>query len=156
MPPPDPYRVWMSEIMLQQTTVAAVFSYFEKFTERWPDFAALASADDADVMAAWAGLGYYSRARNLIKCARAVVTEYGGELGHVSAEREGPGTFDPDRLEDAVPELEPTVGGVDGGEASQGDLAVDPLSGIEQLACMGDLVGSENVWNGDEHGVAEA
>jgi A/G-specific adenine glycosylase len=76
----------MSEIMLQQTTVAAVFSYFEKFTERWPDFAALASADDADVMAAWAGLGYYSRARNLIKCARVVVAEYGGELPETSVE----------------------------------------------------------------------
>ncbi|RDV02655.1 A/G-specific adenine glycosylase [Sphingorhabdus pulchriflava] len=85
-PPPDSYRVWMSEIMLQQTTVAAVFSYFEKFTERWPDFAALASADDADVMAAWAGLGYYSRVRNLIKCARVVVTEYGGELPETSVE----------------------------------------------------------------------
>lgn len=86
MPPPDPYRVWLSEIMLQQTTVAAVFSYFEKFTARWPDFAALASADDADVMAAWAGLGYYSRARHLIKCARVVVSEYRGKLPQNSAE----------------------------------------------------------------------
>ena len=82
----DPYRVWLSEIMLQQTTVAAVIAYFDKFTARWPDFAALASADDADVMAAWAGLGYYSRARNLIKCARAVVAEYGGKLPQTSEE----------------------------------------------------------------------
>lgn len=69
---PDPYRVWLSEVMLQQTTVAAVKPYFEKFTERWPDVFALAAAPDEDIMAAWAGLGYYSRARNLVKCARAV------------------------------------------------------------------------------------
>ena len=86
MPPPDPYRVWLSEVMLQQTTVAAVVSYFEKFTCRWPDFAALAAADDADVMAAWAGLGYYSRARNLLKCARAVVADYDGSLPQDSTE----------------------------------------------------------------------
>ena len=66
--------------MLQQTTVAAVIPYFDKFTARWPNFAALAAADDADVMAAWAGLGYYARARNLLKCARAVVAEHKGEL----------------------------------------------------------------------------
>ena len=69
---PDPYRVWLSEIMLQQTTVAAVRPYFAKFTGRWPSVGALAAADDAEVMAAWAGLGYYARARNLIACARAV------------------------------------------------------------------------------------
>lgn len=69
---PDPYRVWLSEVMLQQTTVAAVKPYFAKFTSRWPDVFALASAPEEDVMAAWAGLGYYSRARNLVKCARAV------------------------------------------------------------------------------------
>jgi A/G-specific adenine glycosylase len=74
---PDPYRVWLSEIMLQQTTVAAVIPYFESFTVRWPSVDALAAADEADVMAAWAGLGYYSRARSLIKCARAVVAEHG-------------------------------------------------------------------------------
>lgn len=85
-PPPDPYRVWLSEVMLQQTTVAAVFGYFEKFTKLWPDFAALAAADDADVMAAWAGLGYYSRARNLLKCARTVVAEHGGQLPKTSVE----------------------------------------------------------------------
>lgn len=71
-PPPEPYRVWLSEVMLQQTTVAAVIPYFEKFTARWPSVANLASADDAEVMAAWAGLGYYARARNLLACARAV------------------------------------------------------------------------------------
>lgn len=69
---PDPYRVWLSEVMLQQTTVAAVRGYFERFTTRWPDVAALAAADDAAVMAEWAGLGYYARARNLLACARAV------------------------------------------------------------------------------------
>ena len=71
-PPPDPYRVWLSEVMLQQTTVAAVIPYFATFTERWPSVGALAAADDGDVMAAWAGLGYYARARNLLACARAV------------------------------------------------------------------------------------
>jgi A/G-specific adenine glycosylase len=75
--PQDPYRVWLSEIMLQQTTVAAVIPYFERFTARWPDVAALAAAEDADLMAAWAGLGYYARARNLLACARAVVAEHG-------------------------------------------------------------------------------
>ena len=71
-PPPDPYRVWLSEVMLQQTTVAAVIPYYHAFLARWPDVEALATAEDADVMAAWAGLGYYSRARNLIACARQV------------------------------------------------------------------------------------
>ncbi len=71
-PSPDPYRVWLSEVMLQQTTVASVKPYFLRFTERWPTVEALARADDADVMTAWAGLGYYSRARSLIACARAV------------------------------------------------------------------------------------
>jgi len=73
----DPYRVWLSEVMLQQTTVAAVIPYFARFTQRWPTVEALAAAPDADVMAAWAGLGYYSRARNLVACARAVA-ELGG------------------------------------------------------------------------------
>lgn len=76
---PDwPYRVWLSEIMLQQTTVAAVKPYFAAFTSRWPSVAALAAAADEDVMSAWAGLGYYARARNLLACARAVVAEHGG------------------------------------------------------------------------------
>lgn len=74
---PDPYRVWLSEIMLQQTTVAAVVPYFERFTARWPTVEALAAAEEADVMAAWAGLGYYARARNLIACARAVAAAGG-------------------------------------------------------------------------------
>ncbi len=78
-PLPDPYRVWLSEVMLQQTTVAAVIPYFKRFTERWPSVSALAAAQDAEVMAAWAGLGYYARARNLLACARAVATG-GGEF----------------------------------------------------------------------------
>jgi A/G-specific adenine glycosylase len=78
--PTDPYRVWLSEIMLQQTTVAAVKPYFDEFTSRWPNVAALADADDGELMAAWAGLGYYARARNLIACARTVVTEHGGDF----------------------------------------------------------------------------
>ncbi len=69
---PDPYRVWLAEIMLQQTTVPHGRRYFEAFTARWPSVEALAAAADADVMAAWAGLGYYARARNLLKCARDV------------------------------------------------------------------------------------
>ena len=77
---PDPYRVWLSEIMLQQTTVAAVKSYFETFTTRWPTVLDLAAAEDADVMAAWAGLGYYARARNLLKCARDIATTHGGHF----------------------------------------------------------------------------
>lgn len=75
---PDPYRVWMSEIMLQQTTVAAVKDYFERFVRRWPTVRDLAGAEDAAVMGEWAGLGYYARARNLLKCARAVVNDHGG------------------------------------------------------------------------------
>lgn len=75
---PDPYRVWLSEIMLQQTTVAAVGNYFRKFTEIWPDIHTLAAAEQADVMDAWAGLGYYTRARNLHKCAQIVAREHGG------------------------------------------------------------------------------
>jgi A/G-specific adenine glycosylase len=71
-PAPDPYRVWLSEVMLQQTTVAAVKDYYAKFTRRWPTVADLAAAEDGEVMAAWAGLGYYARARNLLACARAV------------------------------------------------------------------------------------
>ncbi|MBV7256717.1 A/G-specific adenine glycosylase [Pacificimonas sp. WHA3] len=69
---PDPYRVWLSEIMLQQTVVQTVKSYFETFVSRWPTVHHLAAARDEDVLAAWAGLGYYARARNLIACARAV------------------------------------------------------------------------------------
>ena len=73
----DPYHVWLSEIMLQQTTVAAVKPYFEAFLSRWPSVTALAAAVDADVMAAWAGLGYYARARNLLACARAIAASGG-------------------------------------------------------------------------------
>ncbi|MBK1634233.1 A/G-specific adenine glycosylase [Rhodovulum adriaticum] len=77
---PDPYAVWLSEVMLQQTTVAAVRDYFHRFTTRWPDVAALAGAEDAAVMGEWAGLGYYARARNLLKCARVVAGEMGGRF----------------------------------------------------------------------------
>jgi A/G-specific adenine glycosylase len=77
---PDPYRVWLSEIMLQQTTCAHAAPYFEAFTRRWPTVEALASAADDEVMAAWAGLGYYARARNLVACARKVAGELGGRF----------------------------------------------------------------------------
>lgn len=82
---PDPYRVWLSEVMLQQTTVAAVTAYFLRFTARWPDVAALAAARDEEVMGEWAGLGYYARARNLLKCARAVVADHGGRFPETRA-----------------------------------------------------------------------
>ncbi len=84
-PPPDPYRVWLSEVMLQQTTTAAVAPYYAKFLARWPDVHALAAADAGAVMAAWAGLGYYARARNLIACAKAVAAS-GGTFPGTEAE----------------------------------------------------------------------
>ena len=75
--PPDPYRVWLSEVMLQQTTVAAVIPRFERFLARWPTLEALAGAADEEILSEWAGLGYYARARNLIACAREVVRRGG-------------------------------------------------------------------------------
>jgi A/G-specific adenine glycosylase len=83
---PDPYRVWLSEVMLQQTGTVAVKPYFAAFTQRWPDVAALAAAPQAEVMGAWAGLGYYARARNLIACARIVAGEHGGRFPEEEAE----------------------------------------------------------------------
>ncbi|MBJ7483688.1 A/G-specific adenine glycosylase, partial [Brevundimonas sp.] len=74
----DPYRVWLSEVMLQQTTVPHATPYFLSFTARWPTVGDLAAVEDGDLMAAWAGLGYYARARNLLACARAVAGEHGG------------------------------------------------------------------------------
>jgi len=76
-PQPDPYRVWLSEVMLQQTTTAHAAPYFNKFTERWPTVEALATAPEEAIMAEWAGLGYYSRARNVVACARAVAKRGG-------------------------------------------------------------------------------
>jgi A/G-specific adenine glycosylase len=76
----DPYRVWLSEIMLQQTQVTTVIGYYERFLTRFPDVASLAAASQDDVLALWAGLGYYSRARNLHACAQAVMREYGGQF----------------------------------------------------------------------------
>lgn len=77
---PDPYRVWLSEIMLQQTTVAAVGPYFRRFVERWPTVQDLAAAELDAVLHVWQGLGYYARARNLHKCARVVATQHGGRF----------------------------------------------------------------------------
>jgi len=76
----DPYWVWLSEIMLQQTRVAAVIPYYERFLERFPDLHALASAPEEEVLRLWSGLGYYSRARNLHKTAQKIVAEHGGEF----------------------------------------------------------------------------
>ena len=76
----SPYRIWVSEIMLQQTRVETVTPYFERFMASFPDMEALAAAGEDDVLALWAGLGYYSRAHNLLKAARIVVSQHGGEL----------------------------------------------------------------------------
>ena len=103
---PDPYRVWLSEVMLQQTTVAAVRPRFEAWVSRWPDFVSLAAAENAEVMAAWAGLGYYARARNLVAAAKAVVADHGG-------------VFPPD-------EEIAAIDGLDRGEAGRG--GTDPAS----------------------------
>lgn len=81
----DPYRVWLSEVMLQQTQVSTVLAYYARFLERFPDVAALAAAPLDDVLAAWSGLGYYSRARNLHRCAQAVVAEHGGAFPRSAA-----------------------------------------------------------------------
>ncbi len=82
---PDPYRVWLSEVMLQQTTVATVAAYFVKFTALWPTVTDLAAASEEDVLKAWAGLGYYSRARNLKKCADIVARDHGGRFPEAAA-----------------------------------------------------------------------
>jgi A/G-specific adenine glycosylase len=81
----DPYRVWLSEIMLQQTQVATVLGYYERFLQRFPDVAALAAAPLDDVLALWSGLGYYSRARNLHRCAQVVAADHGGAFPRDSA-----------------------------------------------------------------------
>ena len=87
---PDPYRVWLSEVMLQQTTVATVKPRFERFVARWPTIEALAAASDEDILAEWAGLGYYARARNLIACAREIARR-GGFPRTAAGLRELPG-----------------------------------------------------------------
>src|ERR1700739_3519715 len=84
----DPYRIWLSEIMLQQTRVAAAIPYYERFLQRFPDIHSLASAPQEDVLRLWSGLGYYSRARNLQKAAQQIVAKHGGQF--------------PSRLEDAL------------------------------------------------------
>jgi A/G-specific adenine glycosylase len=92
---PDPYRVWLSEIMLQQTTVATVRSYFDRFTTRWPEISALAAAPLDEVLHLWQGLGYYARARNLHACARAVMSRHGGVFpDEIAALRALPGIGD--------------------------------------------------------------
>ena len=92
---PDPYAVWLSEVMLQQTTVAAVKSYYARFLALWPNVAALAKAPRDEVLKEWAGLGYYARARNLHDCAQAVVERYGGRFPRTEAElRQLPGIGD--------------------------------------------------------------
>ena len=85
---PDPYHVWLSEVMLQQTTVPAVIQYFTKFTRLWPSVEELTKADQDDILREWAGLGYYARARNLHKCAVEVVTHFGGAFPQTLEELE--------------------------------------------------------------------
>ena len=82
----DPYRVWLSEIMLQQTQVATVLGYYPRFLERFPDVASLAAAPEDEVLGLWSGLGYYSRARNLHRCAREVMARFGGAFPRTAAE----------------------------------------------------------------------
>jgi len=82
----DPYRVWLSEVMLQQTQVGTALAYYQRFIARYPDVAALAAAALDDVLALWSGLGYYSRARNLHRCAQTVVAEHGGAFPRSSGE----------------------------------------------------------------------
>ncbi|MEJ6020745.1 A/G-specific adenine glycosylase [Ramlibacter sp. PS4R-6] len=84
----DAYRVWLSEVMLQQTQVATVLAYYERFTARFAGVRALAAADEDEVLALWSGLGYYSRARNLHRCAQEVVARFGGEFPRTAAELE--------------------------------------------------------------------
>lgn len=92
---PDPYRVWLSEIMLQQTTVQAVRPYFLRFTEKWPSVFDLAAAPQDDLMQEWAGLGYYARARNLHACAKQIVDQYNGVFPHeIESLRKLPGIGD--------------------------------------------------------------
>src|SRR3954454_15605137 len=81
----DPYRVWLSEVMLQQTTVPHATPYFLKFMARWPTVSDLGGEQDGEVMAAWAGLGYYARARNLLACARAVARDHGAAFPETEA-----------------------------------------------------------------------
>ena len=82
----DPYRVWLSEIMLQQTQVTTVLAYYPRFLARFPNVASLAAADEGEVLGLWSGLGYYARARNLHRCARAVVARFGGAFPRTAAE----------------------------------------------------------------------
>lgn len=85
-PPSDPYHVWLSEIMLQQTTVASVIPYFKRFIERWPTVIDLANASLEDILQAWAGLGYYARARNLHACAKKIASDYRGRFPEEEAQ----------------------------------------------------------------------
>ncbi len=87
----DPYRVWLAEVMLQQTRVETAIPYYRRFLERWPSLEALAAADDAEVLAAWSGLGYYARCRNLIAAAREALRRHGGLPGSLEALRALPG-----------------------------------------------------------------
>lgn len=83
---PNPYQIWLAEIMAQQTTLKVVQRYYLDFIRRWPTLEDLAAADDEEILSAWAGLGYYSRARNMIACAKKLMSDYGGKLPHSEEE----------------------------------------------------------------------
>src|SRR5258705_976339 len=114
----DPYRVWLSEIMLQQTTVVAVAPYFAAFLERWPDVASLAAAELDEVLHAWQGLGYYARARNLHACARTVVARHGGKFPADEA-----GLRAPPRTRAFTPGASPATSLATPGKALESNLA---------------------------------
>ena len=112
---PDPYRVWLSEIMLQQTTVATVGPYFDRFVARFPDIRGLAAASLDEVLHLWQGLGYYARARNLHACARAVVERHGGHFpDDLAALRALPGIGDYTAAAVAAIAFDRPVAAVDG------------------------------------------
>ena len=142
---PDPYRVWLSEIMLQQTTVGAVKPYCERFLERWPTVEALARADLQEVMKAWAGLGYYSRARNLKKCAEEVAHRHGGVFPDTEAGLKAlPGIGDYTAAAVAAIAFGRRAAVVDGNVITVGitDFAQDQLGDVVfvELPSVGDLV----------------
>ena len=132
----DPYRTWVSETMLQQTRVETVRGYYERFLARFPDVAALAAADEADVLKLWEGLGYYSRARNLHKCAKTVCETYGG-------------VFPPDAAAlRALPGIgDYTAGAIASIAYGLPEPAVDGnvLRVLARMECFGESIGSDKV-----------
>ena len=140
----DPYRVWLSEVMLQQTTVAAVAPRYARLLDTWPDVKSLAAARQEDVLRAWAGLGYYSRARNLHACARAVVAEHGGRFpGTAAGLRALPGVGDYTAAAVAAIAFGEAVPVVDGNvERVVSRLVALPVPPVKAKAAIRRLVGA--------------